>query len=72
MAAVIFKDSGPGIADEDLPFVFEKFYRGKNAGEADGSGLGLYTVKYIIEKSGGKVSLRNDDGLEVKILLRIS
>ncbi len=72
MAAVIFKDQGPGIADEDLPFVFEKFYRGKNAGDKEGSGLGLYTVKYIIEKSGGKVSLRNDNGLEVKILLRIS
>lgn len=67
-----FKDSGGGIPDEDMPFVFGKFYRGKNCGEEQGSGLGLYIVKYITERSGGKVSLRNcDGGLEVVVTLPV-
>ena len=37
-----FKDSGPGISDEDMPFIFNKFYRGNNCGDESGSGLGLF------------------------------
>jgi signal transduction histidine kinase len=60
------RDYGKGIADEDMPFVFEKFYRGKNIGEKPGAGLGLYIVKYIMEQMDGKVELINHrDGLEV-------
>lgn len=65
-----FRDYGNGIADEDLPFVFGKFYRGKNCGSEQGSGLGLYIVKYIVEKMNGEVLLHNHkDGLEVVIQL---
>lgn len=67
---VHFRDYGSGIPDEDMPFIFGKFYRGRNCGDKQGSGLGLYIVKYIAEKSGGKVLLRNhSDGLEVTVSL---
>ena len=51
-----------------MPFIFDKFYRGKNCEEEQGSGLGLYIVKYLTEKMGGKVQLQNhDNGLEVTV-----
>lgn len=69
--AVHFRDFGNGIPDADMPFIFEKFYRGKNAGNEQGSGLGLYIVKYLTEAQGGEVSLRNhsEGGLEVTVTL---
>ncbi len=67
-----FRDYGKGIPDEDMPFIFDKFYRGKNCGNEQGSGLGLYIVKYIAEKMGGKVLLHNhSDGLEATVSLPI-
>lgn len=65
-----FRDRGNGIPDENMPFIFDKFYRGNNCGSEQGSGLGLYIVKYIAEKMGGQVILQNHAvGLEVKIIL---
>ena len=65
-----FRDRGKGIPDEDMPFIFNKFYRGKNCGEESGSGLGLFIVRYIAQQSGGDVKLRNcADGLEAVISL---
>lgn len=73
LVEISFRDYGKGILDEDMPFVFGKFYRGKNCGEEAGSGLGLYIVKYIMEKMEGSVELRNhSDGLEVVVSLRTS
>lgn len=64
------RDHGKGISDEDMPFVFNKFYRGGNSSGIEGSGLGLYIVKYIAVQSGGDVSLRScDPGLEVTVSL---
>ena len=53
-----------------MPFIFEKFYRGVNSKEKQGTGLGLYIVKYMIEKMNGKVELENNNGLIVKIFLK--
>ncbi len=65
---VHFRDYGSGICDEDMPFIFDKFYRGKNCGTKQGSGLGLYIVKYIVEQMKGSVWLKNHaDGLEAVI-----
>ncbi len=63
-----FRDYGSGIPDEDMPFIMDKFYRGKNAGSEQGSGLGLYIVKYLTEQMDGKLKLRNlQDGLMVTV-----
>lgn len=61
------RDHGAGIPSEDIPFIWDKFYRGSNHGEEPGSGLGLFIVKYVMEQMGGKASLFNhaDGGLEV-------
>ncbi|MGN0394806.1 MAG: ATP-binding protein [Coprococcus sp.] len=60
------KDHGTGILPEDMPFIFDKFYRGKNIEDAPGSGLGLFIVKYVMEQMNGGVTLINStDGLEV-------
>jgi two-component system OmpR family sensor kinase len=52
-------DSGPGIPAEELPHIFEELYRGSNARERDGSGLGLALVKRIIERHGGSISVHS-------------
>ena len=71
-ADIHFRDYGAGIPDEDMPFIFDKFYRGKNCGDEQGSGLGLYIVKYITEQMNGKILLYNhSDGLEAIISLPI-
>lgn len=65
-----FRDYGCGIPDTDMPFIFDKFYRGKNCGDEQGSGLGLYIVKYLTEKMNGKLLLHNHNkGLEAVISL---
>jgi len=69
---VTFQDYGNGIADEDIPFIFQKFYRGKNSKEVKGSGLGLYIAKYIMNKMNGDIKLQNTNmGLNVKLYLSI-
>jgi two-component system sensor histidine kinase MprB len=54
-AALEIADSGPGIAEEDLPKVFERFYRSSEARTLPGSGLGLAIVKQAAERHGGAV-----------------
>ncbi len=49
------RDHGPGIADADLPHVFERFYRGVGARERPGSGLGLAIVSQVVSSHGGEV-----------------
>ncbi len=72
MVKIHFHDYGEGIADEDIPFIFDKFYRGKNCGNEQGSGLGLYIVKYVVEQMNGKVMLYNHSkGLEVVVSLPV-
>lgn len=67
------RDYGTGIPDENMPFIFDKFYRGSNCGDEQGSGLGLYIVKYITEKMGGNVLLKNrKNGLEAVVTFPVS
>jgi two-component system phosphate regulon sensor histidine kinase PhoR len=49
------KDQGPGISAEDLSHLFESFYRGQEVGDIPGFGLGLATVKRIIDAHGGRI-----------------
>lgn len=67
------RDHGAGIPPEDMPFVCDQFYRGKNAQEKPGSGLGLYIVTYIMNRMKGDIILKNHaDGLEAVIWLPLS
>lgn len=53
------KDSGTGIPIEDLPRIFERFYRGSREGEPEGAGLGLAIAKEIVEAHGGTLEVQS-------------
>jgi two-component system, OmpR family, sensor kinase len=63
-AAIRLQDQGPGIARQDLPHVFERFYRGDKARErsAGGSGLGLAIAKSVMEAHEGTIEASSDPG----------
>jgi two-component system phosphate regulon sensor histidine kinase PhoR len=56
-------DTGTGIASEDLPRVFERFYKGDRSRGSVGSGLGLAVVKHTVEAHGGTMSVESEVGL---------
>jgi two-component system sensor histidine kinase VicK len=66
---VMVEDDGAGIGEEDLPYVFERFYRGRSGPR--GFGLGLPICKELVERMGGKISLysRKGAGTTVEIAL---
>ncbi len=71
------KDEGVGIASEDLPYIFDRFYKADKArvrGVDKGTGLGLAIVKNIVEAHGGSVTAASvlGEGTEFTILLPIS
>lgn len=69
-AEIIFRDFGKGIPDEEIPFIFDKFYRGSCVEKENGAGLGLYIVKYVVTQSGGEVYAENlADGFQIRIIL---
>ena len=72
---ISIKDSGKGIAATDIPFVFDKFYRGEKARtmNAAGSGLGLNISRYIVNKHGGKIECDSilDKGTTISFSLPI-
>lgn len=68
---ISIKDEGKGIPAENMPFIFNKFYRGNNTGDEPGAGLGLFIVKYIMEQMDGRVNLVNDGGLKCEIVFKI-
>ncbi|MDR3303139.1 MAG: HAMP domain-containing histidine kinase [Treponema sp.] len=53
------RDNGPGIAEADLPHVFETFYRGTNSRREQGMGLGLAVVKGVADSHGWELSVQN-------------
>lgn len=55
---IAIHDSGAGFEKEDLPYLFNRFYRGKNAG-ATGYGIGLALCKMIITRQGGTITAKN-------------
>ena len=56
------QDCGSGVSEEEIPLLFGKFYRGKNAESSDGYGLGLYISNYFINEMGGKLHCENKSG----------
>jgi len=68
---VTVRDHGPGIADEDLPYVFDRFYRAPAARGMPGSGLGLSIVKQVADAHDGVVTAERaaDGGTRVRLRL---
>ena len=56
------RDDGPGFAERDLPFVFDRFYRADAARKQPGSGLGLAIVRQVAESHGGSIRAENAEG----------
>ena len=59
---VAVRDHGPGIDQDDLPYVFDRFYRAPSARGQPGSGLGLAIVQQVAEAHGGQVTAERADG----------
>jgi two-component system sensor histidine kinase MprB len=68
------RDHGPGIADADMPFVFDRFYRAPAARGQPGSGLGLAIVRQVVESHGGTVTAEraNGGGARMRIKLPVA
>jgi two-component system sensor histidine kinase MprB len=64
------RDHGPGIPEDDLPHVFDRFYRAAAARALPGSGLGLAIVKQTVDDHGGSVTVANADGGGAVLTLR--
>lgn len=58
---VVIEDSGPGIPDKDLPYVFDRFYKADKSRTAQGSGLGLYICRTILTAHGQKIQATHSE-----------
>lgn len=65
------KDFGPGVPEEEVNLLKEKYKRGSNVKDEDGAGLGLHLANYFMDKMNGKLELYNSNpGFGVKIYIR--
>ena len=69
---VSISDSGPGVPEDEIELITNKFYRGREHGDKEGSGLGLYIARILMDKMGGELSVRNENGLCVTLLISLS
>lgn len=69
---VLIRDSGPGVPEDEIELITNKFYRGREHGGREGSGLGLYIAKILMDKMGGELSVRSENGLCVTLLIPLS
>jgi two-component system, OmpR family, sensor histidine kinase CiaH len=69
LVVIRIEDNGCGIAPEDLPHVFDRFFRGDKARsrESGGAGLGLAIADWIVKQHGGKIQIESELGLGTKI-----
>jgi PAS domain S-box-containing protein len=68
-ASVTVEDEAGGIAEEDLPHLFERFYTGK--GSFGGTGLGLPICKDLVEKMDGEISVRSEKGVGTSVRIEL-
>ena len=65
------RDFGPGVTDEEVAVLKEKYKRGKNSEGKDGAGIGLYLASYFLKEMDGDILITNEDpGLQVLFLIR--
>ena len=69
---VVVRDHGPGIDEEDLPYIFDRFYRAPSARGMPGSGLGLAIVHQVARAHGGDVTAEHAEGGGVRMTLRLN
>jgi two-component system phosphate regulon sensor histidine kinase PhoR len=71
--AVQVNDTGAGILPEDLPRIFERFYKADRARRGGGTGLGLAVAKHAVEAHGGEISVesRPDEGSRFTFVLPV-
>jgi signal transduction histidine kinase len=66
-------DYGPGVPEEELPLIFNKFFRGSLAVSQNGAGLGLYISRYMMQKMQGEIICSNrQNGFTVKLLIPLA
>ncbi len=71
-ALIIFADSGFGVTEEELERIFEPFYRGTNSRRESGSGLGLSTVRSILDAHGWNIEATSPPGSGLTFVIRTS
>ncbi len=69
--AVVVRDHGPGIAEGDLPHIFDRFYRSPAARGLPGSGLGLAIVAQVVKAEGGTIQAENDPSGGARMSMRL-
>jgi len=68
---IVISDNGMGIEKEDLPHVFEMFYRGSSSRREQGLGLGLAVVKWVIDYHGWSISVFSEKGKGTSFTINI-
>lgn len=66
---LVIEDNGCGIAKEDLPHIFERFYHGKNA-SSDSVGIGLALSKEILKKQNATIDVKSEEGIGTKFEIK--
>ena len=68
------RDHGPGVPEDELALITNKFYRGKKQAESksEGSGLGLYIANMLMQKMNGELIVTSGDGFEVTLLIPLA
>ena len=68
---VAIRDFGPGVTDEEVAVLKEKYRRGRNSEGKEGAGIGLYLTSYFMKEMDGEILITNEDpGLQVLFLIR--
>lgn len=62
MIVTTVRDQGPGVPQQDVPHVFERFFQGDRSRTGDGTGLGLAIARELIQAYGGRIWVENDSG----------
>lgn len=70
-AVLAVSDTGPGIPEEELPFVFDRLWRGRAARQIPGSGIGLALVREIVANNGGTVDATSSAGEGTRVTIRL-
>lgn len=71
LVAICVQDEGPGIADQDIARVFERFYKGEASRTGSGVGLGLAIVKHLVRAHGGTATVESPPGEGARFTVRL-